>query len=87
LRRTPKATTSIGIDLGLKDFAATSAGTKIEARQIYRGAELALGAAQHANKKRRVKTIHARLGTDVGTSIKNSAPAWSNSMVRSSLAM
>ncbi|MDB5916606.1 MAG: transposase, partial [Massilia sp.] len=55
-------TNSIGIDLGLKDFAALSDGSKIEARQIYCGAEVALGAAQRANKKRRVKTIHAKIG-------------------------
>jgi putative transposase len=53
---------SIGIDLGLKDVAAMSDGAKIEAQRFYRGAEVALGAAQRANKKRRVKTIHAKIG-------------------------
>lgn len=53
---------SIGIDLGLKDFATMSDGTKIAAQQIYRGAETALAVAQRAKKKRHVKTIHAKIG-------------------------
>jgi putative transposase len=54
-------TASIGIDLGLKDFATMSDGIKIEAQRIYRGAEQALAVAQRANKKARVKTIHAQI--------------------------
>ncbi|MDB5915978.1 MAG: transposase [Massilia sp.] len=53
---------SIGIDLGLKDFATMSDGTKIAAQQIYRGAETALAVAQRANKKRQVKAIHVKIG-------------------------
>ena len=52
---------SIGIDLGLKDFAVMSDGTKIEAQRIYRGAEAKLAVAQRANKKTRVKAIHAQI--------------------------
>jgi putative transposase len=54
-------TASIGIDLGLKDFATMSDGTKVEAQRIYRGAEQALAVAQRANKKARVKAIHAQI--------------------------
>lgn len=52
---------SIGIDLGLKDFATMSDGTKIEAQRIYRAAEQKLAVAQRANKKARVKAIHAQI--------------------------
>jgi IS605 OrfB family transposase len=52
---------SVGIDLGLKDFATLSTGEKIEAQRIYRGAEQALAVAQRANKKERVKAIHAQI--------------------------
>ena len=51
----------VGIDLGLKDFATLSTGEKIEAQRIYRGAEQALAVAQRANKKKRVKAIHAQI--------------------------
>lgn len=51
----------IGIDLGLKDFATLSDGTKIDAQRIYRGAEVALAIAQRAGKKRRVKAIHSQI--------------------------
>ena len=54
-------TASVGIDLGLKDFATMSDGTKIEAQRLYRGAEVKLAAAQRANKKQRVKAIHAQI--------------------------
>jgi IS605 OrfB family transposase len=52
---------SVGIDLGLKDFATLSTGEKIEARRIYRGAEQALAIAQRANKKQRRKAIHLQI--------------------------
>ena len=54
-------TESIGIDLGLKDFATLSTGEKIEAQRLYRGAEAKLAVAQRANKKQRVKAIHAQI--------------------------
>jgi putative transposase len=51
----------VGMDLGLKDFAATSDGVIIEAKQFYRHSERRLGVAQRANKKRRVKAIHGKI--------------------------
>ncbi len=54
-------TRHIGIDLGLKDFAAMSDGAKVEAKQIYRKLEEKLGKAQRAKKKRQVKKIHAKI--------------------------
>jgi IS605 OrfB family transposase len=52
---------STGIDLGLKDFAATSNGAVIEARQFYRKLEEKLAVVQRANKKDRVKALHAKI--------------------------
>jgi putative transposase len=52
---------STGIDLGLKDFAATSDGAVVEARRHYRDLEAQLATAQRANKKHRVKVIHAKI--------------------------
>jgi IS605 OrfB family transposase len=52
---------AIGIDLGLKDFAATSDGAVVEAQQHYRELEDQLAIAQRANKKDRVKAIHAKI--------------------------
>jgi putative transposase len=51
----------VAIDLGLKEFATLSTGEKIEAQRLYRDAEKALAVAQRANKKRRVKAIHAKI--------------------------
>ncbi|HCH1183460.1 TPA: transposase [Vibrio parahaemolyticus] len=53
--------TAIGIDLGLKDTANCSDGTKLERGNFYRDMESALGLAQRANKKKRVKAIHAKI--------------------------
>lgn len=52
----------VGIDLGLKDFAVYSDGTRVEAQRIYRDAELQLAIAQRAGKKRRVTAIHVKIG-------------------------
>ena len=52
---------AVGIDLGLKDFAGLSTGEVIEARQFYRDMEPKLAVAQRANKKDRVKAIHAKI--------------------------
>ena len=52
---------SVGLDLGLKDFAATSDGDILEAQRFYRDLEPALATAQRARKKARVKTIHAKI--------------------------
>ena len=52
---------AIGIDLGLKDTANCSDGTKLKRGNFYRDMESALGVAQRANKKKRVKAIHAKI--------------------------
>ena len=54
-------TSSVGIDLGLKDFVTLSNGEKVEAQKIYRGAEDKLALAQRANNKQRAKAIHAQI--------------------------
>ncbi|SAK89698.1 IS605 family transposase OrfB [Caballeronia calidae] len=55
------ATAVVALDLGLKDFAATSDGRKIAGHRFYRDVEPALAGAQRANKKRRVKALHAKI--------------------------
>ncbi len=52
---------AIGIDLGLKDVATCSDGTRLEAKTPYRALEAKLGLAQRANKKQRAKAIHAKI--------------------------
>lgn len=52
---------AVGIDLGLKDIATTSDGDKLEAGRWYREAQAKLGIAQRANKKQRVRAIHAKI--------------------------
>jgi transposase len=56
-------TKELGIDLGLKDFAAFSdeALENVEAQRFYRDLEPALAVVQRANKKRRAKAIHAKI--------------------------
>lgn len=56
-----QGTRAVGIDLGLKDIATTSDGEKLAAGRFYRDLESSLGRAQRANKKRRVKAIHAKI--------------------------
>jgi transposase len=51
----------VGIDLGLKEFMACSDGRKEAAHRFYRDLEPALAIAQRANKKQRVKAIHAKI--------------------------
>ena len=53
-------TAAVGIDLGLKECATVSTGDKIEGRW-YRQHEKALGIAQRAKKKNRVRAIHAKI--------------------------
>lgn len=55
-----KGTTAIGIDLGCKDAATMSDGTKLSGRW-YRDMEVKLGIAQRAGKTRRAKAIHAKV--------------------------
>ena len=52
---------TIGIDLGLKDLATLSNGTKISAPRHYRNTQARLAKAQRARKKRQVTKIHAKI--------------------------
>lgn len=52
---------AVGIDLGLKDLATLSDGTKIENPRHYRRLEERLGAAQRAGKKKLARSIHQRV--------------------------
>jgi putative transposase len=60
---TPDSVTggAVGIDLGLKTLATCSDGTIVPALQNYRRHEAALGKAQRARNKQRVKAIHAKI--------------------------
>ena len=51
----------IGIDLGLKTTAVCSDGVVLERKEYYRKSEEKLAMAQRANKKKLVKTIHAKI--------------------------
>ncbi len=53
----------VGIDLGLKDFAALSNGKKIEIPQFYRKSEIRLGTLQRARKTKGVRAIHAKVAS------------------------
>lgn len=55
------ATSAVGVDLGLKDTATPSEGEKLVAGKFYRNLQTALGKAQRANKKARVRAIHAKI--------------------------
>ena len=59
-RKPSPGTAAVGIDLGLKDCATVSTGEKMAGRW-YRSHEQALGIAQRANKKKRVRAIHAKI--------------------------
>jgi IS605 OrfB family transposase len=54
-------TAVVGIDLGLKELLTTSDGLKVDAHRFYRDLESVLAIAQRANKKQRVKAIHAKI--------------------------
>lgn len=56
-----EVSTAIGIDLGLKDFAALSTGEKIANPRHYASLESKLATAQRANHKRQAKSIHAKI--------------------------
>lgn len=51
----------VGIDLGLKSFAALSTGETIDNPRHFRVLEARLGKAQRARKKRQAANIHARV--------------------------
>lgn len=55
-----KGTEFVGIDLGCKDAATCSSGPALKGRR-YRELESALGKAQRARKKDRVRAIHAKV--------------------------
>lgn len=61
IQSVPEGKTAIGIDLGLKDMAVCSDGTRLEAVQPYQALEQKLGIAQRANKSRHVKAIHTKI--------------------------
>lgn len=56
-----RATKSVGLDLGLMDFLATSDGLKVDGHDFYRALEPKISAAQRANKKQRVAALHAKV--------------------------
>ena len=51
-------TGEVGVDLGLKNFATLSDGTKRQSPKSYRAMEAKLAVAQRAGNKRRVKALH-----------------------------
>ena len=58
---TTEGKTSVGIDLGLKEFATLSNGQKINAQRTYRQYEQKLAIAQRAKQKKRARAIHAKI--------------------------
>ncbi|WP_168787407.1 RNA-guided endonuclease InsQ/TnpB family protein [Paraburkholderia aromaticivorans] len=60
-KRVPDGASVLGIDLGLKSLATYCNGEKFEPKQWYRESEAALGIAQRARKKKRVRVIHAKV--------------------------
>lgn len=55
-----RAKKSVGVDLGCKEAATCSDGTKLTGRR-YRELESSLGLAQRANKRSRARAIHAQI--------------------------
>lgn len=56
-----KILSSVGIDLGLKNFATLSTGETIEPKKFYRREEHRLSSAQRAKKKKFTKNIHKKI--------------------------
>jgi putative transposase len=56
----PAPLEAVGIDLGLKDTAATSDGDKLLAGQFYRGIERKIAQAQRRGHKRQAKRLHRK---------------------------
>lgn len=52
---------SVGIDLGLKDIAICSTGDRLPAYQWLRKEQEKIGIAQRANKRYRVRSLHAKV--------------------------
>lgn len=61
--RTPEASASLGVDLGLNDLAGFSdpALENVEAKRFYHDLEPALAVSQRADNKRRTRAIHAKI--------------------------
>lgn len=57
----PTGSGHIGIDLGLKDLATMSDGSRIPALRHYREYQHILAVAQRAGNKKRVRAIHAKI--------------------------
>lgn len=57
----PATGKSVGIDLGLKDFATMSNGDAVEAPKIYRQLEERLAVAQRAGHTKQAKRIHKKI--------------------------
>lgn len=76
-------TGAVGIDLGLKDTATPSHGKKLAAGRFYRDLQDALGKAQRAGKKARVKAIHAK----IKNRRKDALHQFSSAMVRDNAAI
>ena len=55
------ATRAVGLNLGLKDVAVGSDGSRLKSAQFYRCMEDKLAVAQRANNKKRVRAIHAKI--------------------------
>ena len=51
---------TVGIDLGLKDTAVSSAGERLEAGRFFRGIEAKIAQAQRRGHKRQAKRLHRR---------------------------
>jgi putative transposase len=63
----PAPQQAVGIDLGLKDIAVTSAGERLEAGSFYRSLEARIARAQRRGHRRQAKRLHrkaARCRTD-----------------------
>jgi putative transposase len=58
VRQTVAPKEAVGIDLGLKDIAATSDGDKLEAGHFYRSIEQKIARAQRRGHKRQAKRLH-----------------------------
>lgn len=74
----PDGSSVVGIDLGLKTFATYSNGEKFEPSRWYRESQAALGIAQRARKKKRVRAIHARIANQR----KNALHAESSALIK-----
>lgn len=61
LRVAPLSSAAVGVDLGLKDLASLSDGTKLENARFFSGLEEALALSQRARNKKRIRAIHAKV--------------------------